>query len=220
MQGGFRYVAEVLHDAGVHDGSREAIANATATRVGHGRAVPPHHAGPRILAFVAIVVALCTGGYLLGDAGVFSSAQGSLNRQLNDPAQRLDAIAALADQFADELEAEHPTLPGQRGEQTCPATWAAQASTLIGALTPAEADSVKAVAQKRFTAGGWRVDRQTASASTAFSARNRRGLQVTIAVDLGVSVSTLEVTVTLLCPTARGTAPSATTIPPATSVVS
>ena len=164
------------------------------------------------MAFLAVVLGtLFVASALTGRAGVFSSAEKRLDRQLADPATRLAATIRLADQFAGELAPEHPMIPGAQGEQDCPAAWTASATSLVGALTPAEATKAFAAARSRFGNAGWRVRAVTASSLTA---TQRRGLQVDVSEQPGGVSSTLTVTVTVPC---RPTRPSATQRPPPNS---
>ena len=113
---------------------------------------------PARVALVACVLgALFAASAVTGRAGVFSSAEKRLDRQLADPATRLGATIQLADQFAGEFAPEHPMIPGAQGEQECPAAWTASATSVVGALTPAEATKAFAAARSRFGNAGWRV---------------------------------------------------------------
>jgi hypothetical protein len=173
-----------------------------------------HRWGWRVVGFVAVVALLFAGAIVAGGAGTFSSATARLGRDLQDPAKRLAAVTELADQVAASFAGEHPTLPGARGEQTCPGTYAARASTLIGSLSPPEATEAMQTALQRLRNTGWTVDqRQLQAPSPALTARNRRGIEVTVIEQPGDELATIQVSVTAPC----ATAPRTGGVPPSPS---
>ena len=167
------------------------------------------HLPLRFVAFLAIVGALFTASLLAGRAGLYSSGTRRLNRDLRNPATQLAAVGRLADEFAQSFADDQPTIPTTRGQQSCPATYAAKASTLIGALTPTDATETMDSAASQLTAAGWRVDRGGLTArAPVVTARNRAGVIVVVQEQIGAELSTVEVTVTAPCPA------SPTALPP------
>ena len=175
----------------------------------------------RVGVFVVVLAVLFAAAYVAGRAGLFSSAQVRASRQLASPATRLAATVALADQYAEAIEDGYPTIPGAQSQQTCPAAYAAQAATLVGALTPGAAAAAMQTARTRFAAGGWRIDPAASKGGRpAVVAVNRRGVQVAVVERVGETSSSLEVTVTVACPgSPRSTRPSST-VPSSASTVS
>lgn len=155
----------------------------------------------RVALLATVVLALVVLAALGGWAGLFSSAERRLTRELLDPATRLSAATLLADQYTQEIVSGHPTIPGAAGERTCPAAWAVVASTIVGELTPADATQAMLTARRRFGSAGWKVAATESSGATvAFSARQRRGLSVRVSEQVADAASTLELTLTVPCP--------------------
>ena len=153
----------------------------------------------------AIFLVLLGLGYGAGTSGVFSPSQRRLFGQLQDPAARLAATIELADQLVDDIETGHPAIPGIQAQQPCPAQWASRASSVIGALSPAEATSSMRAAAKRFAAAGWRVDKLSLGATRpTLTAHNRRGVDVSVVEQPGDTASSIEVTVSVRCPPSPG----------------
>ena len=155
----------------------------------------------RVGAFTLIIIVLVVASAVAGWFGVFSSAQRRLDRQLLDPATRLEATIALSNQFADEIISGSPTVAGPQGEQTCPAAWASRASTVVSGLTTTEAGKAMMLARRRFGSAGWRlVSSSHDAANPRFLGQRRPGLQVEIVQHVGGTTSTLEVILTVPCP--------------------
>jgi hypothetical protein len=166
---------------------------------------------------LVVIASLFAGAIAAGGAGIFSSATARLGRDLQDPTKRLTAVTALADQVAASFAGEHPTLPGARGEQTCPDTYAARASTLIGSLSPPEATEAMQTAVQRLRNAGWIVDqKQLQAPRPTLTARNRRGIEVTVVEQPGDQLATIQVSVTAPCATASrtGAVPSSSSSAP------
>ena len=162
----------------------------------------------RVGLLVAIVVGLFAASLAAGAAGVFSSAERRVGRDVQNPVKRLQAVSTLADQFATSFADGQPTLPGTRDEQTCPAGYAVRASTLIGALTPAGAATTLAAADAQLVHAGWKVDTSRLHANQPeIDASNRRGVAIAVAQAVGDQLTTILVTVTVPC---------ASTAPPST----
>lgn len=163
------------------------------------------HGGPtrwsstvRLVVFLTVFSVLLGSGYVAGRAGVFSQAEGRLSRQLRDPATRLSATVAFAEQFATDIAPHHPKIPGRQGERACPGLWSTQASTLIGALSPTDAATAMLAAEKQFSAGHW-LGAGTVADGGGISASNRRGVSVLVDEQGGEAAASLEVTVTVEC---------------------
>jgi hypothetical protein len=71
---------------------------------------------------VGVAVTLTGASFLAGTLGVFSSSEPDLERELRDPAHRLDATLALADQVATAMSDHEAVIPESSQEGTCPGT--------------------------------------------------------------------------------------------------
>lgn len=175
----------------------------------------PTPTGPRgvrrTLCFLVVLAALFGLSYAEGRRGTFSSADRRLQSQLDDPATRGDATATLATRLATSLAEGNAVFPGQRDVETCPARYAAQATSVIAALPAAEAGETVADAANRLREVGWTVDPASAGdRRVAVRAHNRRGIVVAVARDQGNDATAIEVTVTVPCESLR-VAPDAST---------
>jgi hypothetical protein len=163
--------------------------------------------------FVTIVAGLFGLSLAAGTAGVFSSAVRGVDRDVQDPSKRLAAVSTLADQFAAGFANGQPTLPGTRDERQCPADYAARAATLIGALTPTDAASTMAAAERQLAQAGWRLNvSQLHARQPVIDASNREGMVVEVAEQAGDQLTTIRVTVIVPCsPTTASSAHAPTT---------
>jgi hypothetical protein len=164
--------------------------------------------------FFAVVGTLFAVSYVAGVRGIFTSAQHRLSEQIRNPDTRIDATASLASQIARAIAVDHPTFAGARDDQTCPARYAARATSLIEAMGSDQAAQTLSEAGTRLRDAGWRVDGVPSVRRAAVSASNRQGLQVAVTEVAGSDTSSIEVTVTVPCaavgePTSSG-APVAT----------
>ncbi len=146
-----------------------------------------------------VFVVLCLAAAAVGYAGLYSSGQRSLNRQLSNPATRMAATAALADQFADQFAPNAPSLEGARSQQVCPAAWASRASVLLGPLSPTQANTVMTTAAARFRTSAWHATTTAISTGVTLEAVNRRGIAVSVTEQPGQIAASLEITVTVPC---------------------
>lgn len=150
---------------------------------------------------VALLLGLSAAG---GWAGLFSSAERRLGRELLDPTTRLSAAVELSEQYAEEIVSGRPMIPGAQGEQACPASWAAEASTIVGGLSRNDATAAMVTALRRFGSAGWRLTTPlSAGPTTSFVARRRNGLRVEVSEQVADTASTLQVRLSVPCPTTR-----------------
>ncbi len=164
------------------------------------RPLKPFHA---IATFAVVLSVLFASAFVAGARGVFSSAEQTLFAQLRDPAKRLDATAAFAEQFAISIGEDHPTLAGSRDSRDCPGPYETEATTIVGSFTQTELSKAMDAAAHRFSSAGWIVTaprRSPASSPSSMSARTRRGVTVTVSPQLGADLSSLVVTVEVPCP--------------------
>jgi hypothetical protein len=162
---------------------------------------PPRLAAWRWVAFAAVLAALMAGSTLAGAAGVFTSSERRLGRDLLQPATRLAATADLAQGIATAIGQDNPVIPGAEDEHACPADYAARASALIGAFTPQGAGAALRRATTQLRSTGWRVEAGAVDGTTGgtVAARNRRGVTVDVTQVAGNGLSLVEVTVTVPC---------------------
>ena len=153
----------------------------------------------RVLLFATVLGLLFVASYVAGVRGFFSSAQQRLNEQIRNPDTRVDATATLAAQIARAIAVDHPIFAGASDGQTCPARYAARATSLIEAMGTEKATTTINDAGTRLRDAGWRLDASPAGRRTAVSAHNRQGLEVTVTEVSGSDASSIEVTVTVPC---------------------
>ena len=163
---------------------------------------PRTHLRPRTRAavFCGVLGSLFGLSFAAGELGAFSSAEHNVERAIADPDTRLHAVSSVADRVAAALGDGHPTVPGARAQQTCPASYAARATTIIGALEPTAAARTEREAARRLAAAGWRIHVASAAAARpTVTATNRHGLEVTVVEEPGADQASVQVTVTAPC---------------------
>jgi hypothetical protein len=160
----------------------------------------------RAAALLAVLVLLGASSYLAGVRGLYSSSEQTMRQQLADPRSRAGAVSTFAANIANSIADGHTTIANATDDQTCPATYAARASSLITGLDASGAAGIMARAAQRLSEIGWQVEPASGRTPRAsVQAHNRRGLELSVVEVLNAGSSSIQVSVSLPCPSTEST---------------